>query len=194
MIDEALVRRRPADRESGGRASPPASSRSDDGEQRAQNVVLYVRGSTANPERERGVIRTLEALSADEIIDGYEVRTWPERVSCGPGGDNRAGLRATFDAFEEWAEERGLSIRPPFIVREIQSVFTAEHDEVLITPMLFMAVFDGDAIVGTYPCHHADGVVTIDDWLARMGQPGTGEMNPGTGRPDRPRPTEPEGN
>lgn len=154
------------------RARPFAADRSaTPGEPSARagrTAVLYVRGTPFNREHENEVIRALNTLAADGLLEEVAVATWPEKVSYQYDRGSRSQLIETFEAFEAWAVEHDMSICPPFIHREHASAITGERDEVLHTPMMFLAVFEGEEIAEMYPCDHGDEVTTIEDWLARF--------------------------
>ena len=141
-----------------GPEGPPGSS--------AQTAVLYKRGSVANRDRERAVVEALETLSADGLIEEVELRTWPGRVSLEGAETGRSDLVETFETFRSWASEHGTSICPPFLVRERESAITSERDVVLVTPTMFLTVYDDDGLVDLYPREDDDALWTIDDWLA----------------------------
>lgn len=138
----------------------------DDGD--GPTVVLYTRGSAVGRDldRERDIADALGSLAADGVVGSVEVRTWPARVSLRSG--DRDGVVAAFEAIEEWAEEEGVSVRPPFDVRERRSTILREQDDLLVTPTLCLTVWDGDDVLDAYPRCESDGAPTVEEGLRRV--------------------------
>lgn len=130
------------------------------------SVAVYVRGAPGCREHERAVIETLESLTESGVLDELTVRAWPEKVSLTGAGASHTDLVEDYQTFAAWADANDASIRPPFVVRDVDSSITDEHDEVLVTPSLLVAVWaDGD-LVSVYPHCHEDGVASVEDGLA----------------------------
>lgn len=152
--------RQDADASSTAASNPAATERN------SLSVSLYARGSTDARAREESVFARLRELQREGKIGELYVRTWPGEVSLAREG--RSEVVETFRVFEEWAREHDASIRPPFAIRERESTITEQTDRLLITPLVSLAVFDADDVVGVYPCRHGDSVTTIDDCLERL--------------------------
>ncbi|MFC3476565.1 HTH domain-containing protein [Halobacterium litoreum] len=173
--DETASERPSTSGDGGGRdesVSPSEAAegtdRRDDATATTPHVRLYVRGSSVAHDRESAVLEALEALADDGVIDAVNVHTWPEKVSLRSAGTARTDVLDTYQRFEAWADDHDVSIRPPFVVRQVDSSITRERDEVLVTPALCLTVWDGDDLVGVYPCNHEDGVETVEDGLANV--------------------------
>lgn len=136
----------------------------------APAVALYARSSSAGHdyERESTIVDALEALEADGVIDELTVRTWPPKFSLRSSGDERSEYANAFEQFESWAEEHGATVRPPFVVRHTDSAITNERDDILVTPYLFLTVWDDDELSAVYPCCHGDSVTGIEEGLTRI--------------------------
>ncbi|MFC7236050.1 HTH domain-containing protein [Halosegnis marinus] len=150
-----------------GAGPRPESRTESDDDRDGPTAVLYTRGSAVGRDLDRahGVVRTLDALAAEGAIGAVEVRTWPARVSL--RGDDRDGVVATFETIEAWAEANGVSVRPPFDVRERRSTVLRETDELLVTPTLCLTVWDGEELLDAYPRCEADGAATVEEGLDR---------------------------
>ncbi|MFC7045709.1 HTH domain-containing protein [Halobacteriaceae archaeon GCM10025711] len=96
---------------------------------------------------------------------GYNVESWPSRATL---ADEKLPVVATFERFEDWADEEGVSIRPAFDVHTHHCGFTGDESEVLITPSICLAVRDEDELQGVYPCSEDGTVCTVDDVLASL--------------------------
>lgn len=130
-------------------------------------------------------VETLRACEREGTIENLLLRSWPEQVRLGDGSPDREVLER-FEEFESWADRRGVSVRPPFEVRERTSSVTGEFSERLVTPLIALALYDGSSLVGVYP-HSADGeTYTVEDAIAavRTGRLPTPLSAPET-RPER---------
>lgn len=124
------------------------------------------------------VINRLGRLRATGAIEAFEVRTWPDEIelSTETGSDP---VVETFERFEAWAADRGLSVRPGFDVRTVSPLVGRER-ELLTLPMMCLAVrVDGetgaentdaagngaDDLVGVFPCRDGERTWTIGDYL-----------------------------
>jgi hypothetical protein len=109
------------------------------------------------------VINRLGRLRATGVIDEFEVRTWPDEVVLSTEADAGEAVE-TFEQFEAWAADRGLSVRPAFDVKTVSSLVGRER-ELLTLPMMSLAVsVDGD-LVGVFPCRDDERTWTIGDCL-----------------------------
>jgi hypothetical protein len=91
------------------------------------------------------------------------VRTWPDEVVLSAETDGGEAVE-TFEQFERWADDRGLSVRPAFDVKTVSSI-VGRTRELLTLPMMSLAVsIDGD-LVGVFPCSDGERTWTIVDCL-----------------------------
>lgn len=129
----------------------------------SQNLSMTLRTRTPVCGARTTTIDRLSRLRATEVIDAFEVRTWPDEVvlSAETGHDD---VVETFERFEAWADERGLSIRPGFDVRTTKSFLQGERT-VLTLPMMCLSVVEDDELVGVFPCRDGKRTWTIDDCL-----------------------------
>ena len=124
-------------------------------------VDLWVRRPVCGPRTT--VIDRLSALRAAGDLDDFSVTTWPEEIAL-TGDDRQDDLLSTIEGFEDWAADRGLSLRPPFETRTA-SRLVGESEDVLTTPMLLAAAYEGDDLVGIYPCTDGTKTWTIPEFL-----------------------------
>ncbi|WP_236044431.1 HTH domain-containing protein [Haloarcula salinisoli] len=124
-------------------------------------ISLWVRRPVCGPRTT--VIDRLSALRTAGDLDGFSVTTWPEEVAL-TGANREEELLATIEEFEDWAADRGLSLRPPFETRTA-SRLVGESEDVLRTPMLLAAAYEGDDLVGIYPCTDGTKTWTIPEFL-----------------------------
>lgn len=137
-------------------------------------VDLWVRRPVCGPRTT--VIDRLSSLTASGALADFSVTTWPEEIVL--TGRNRQGeLLDTIERFESWAADHGLSLRPPFEARTA-SLLVGESEDVLTTPMMLAAAYDGDELVGIYPCTDGDRTWTISEFLDGL-EAGSGGMPSG---------------
>ncbi|WP_336336987.1 HTH domain-containing protein [Haloarcula brevis] len=124
-------------------------------------VQLWSRRPVCGP-RTTAIDRFTE-LAAAGVVDDFEVQTWPEEVPVDPESEHGEVL-ATIDRYEQWAQERGLSLRPPFETRT-SSLLVGGSTEVLRLPMIAVAVYaDGD-LAGVYPCSDGERTWSVTDCI-----------------------------
>ncbi|WP_328765762.1 HTH domain-containing protein [Haloarcula nitratireducens] len=128
-------------------------------------VDLWTRRPVCGPRTT--VIDRLGSLRTAEVIDDFSVTTWPEEIVVS-GRTNHSELLDIVEEFEEWASENGLTLRPPFETRTA-SLLVGESEEVLTTPMMLAAAYDGDDLVGVYPCTDGERTRTIGEFLDALG-------------------------
>jgi len=150
-------------------------------------VDLWVRRPVCGPRTT--VIDRLSALRTAGAVADFDVTTWPEEIAL--TGDNRQeDLLATIEGFEDWAADRGLSLRPPFETRTV-SRLVGDSEDVLTMPMLLAAAYEGEDLVGIYPCTDGTKTWTIPEFLDALeageeslpSSAGTEAVLPATERP-----------
>lgn len=151
----------------------------------APTVVCYARPAQLAAPIDRQ-IETLQRCAADGYVETLLVRTWPATLSVTDSPPNSEAL-ATFERFRAWADRAGVSICPPFEQVTRTSTITGEHQELLRTPRLCLAVYADGQLTAVYP--HSDGahthsVTDVIDTLRTSEGPARG----GAARPPAPTP------
>jgi len=124
-------------------------------------LTLWTRRPVCGPRTT--VIDRLSALHTSGVIDDFSVKTWPEEITL--TRKNRESDRLeTIDRLEQWAADHGLSLRPPFETRT-SSLLVGGSEEVLLTPMLLLAVYEDGELVGVYPCTDGQYTWTVTEFL-----------------------------
>ncbi|WIV66914.1 HTH domain-containing protein [Natrialbaceae archaeon AArc-T1-2] len=123
-------------------------------------------------------VETLNECENEGTIDTVLLRSWPKEVTISSESPYPEVLDAV-DRFERWADRQGVSIYPPFRERT-RSTLTEGTKDVLVTPMLCLAVYRGDELYGVFP--HSDGeeTYTATDTIATLR---TGELPTPMGSP-----------
>lgn len=112
-------------------------------------------------------VETLRRCEERGDVGGLVLRSWPDAVSLDASGPESEVVEQ-FRRFERWAEEAGASIRPPFRIRRRSSMVSEETRRVLVTPILCLACYDGDALVGVYPHSEGETTRTATDAIAAL--------------------------
>jgi hypothetical protein len=155
--------------ETGGSSASSGTTGGGDERSGELRLVLRVRPPVAGPTTT--VINRLGRLRAEGVVGAFDIEYWPDEVSL--TGDGHPEVVATFERYEAWADEHGVSLRPAFDVRSV-SPLIGERRELLRLPMACLAVHEDDDLVGVFPCTDGDDTWTVTDCLeaiAATGEP-----------------------
>jgi hypothetical protein len=130
-------------------------------------LVLRVRPPVAGPATT--VINRLGRLRAEGVVEAFDIEYWPDEVSL--AGDGHPEVVETFERYETWAAEHGVSLRPAFDVRSV-SPLVGERRELLRLPMACLAVHEDGDLVGVFPCTDGDETWTVTDCLEAVATAG----------------------
>lgn len=117
------------------------------------HVSCYVRKSSIVAPVD-STLRTLERLEAEDVVDEFTVGAWPAEVDLEDPRPHGTVVDL-FEAFDSWADQWNVSIRPPFSVETRHSEITDETRRVLLTPVQCLAVSVNGVLVEVFP-HTAD--------------------------------------
>ncbi|QLK26055.1 hypothetical protein HYG81_18570 [Natrinema zhouii] len=119
-------------------------------------------------------IETLQACESEGSIDELLLRSWPKEVTLSEESPHQEVIE-NFERFAQWADERGVSVRPPFRKRTTTSQVTGTTRERLVTPLLCLELYDDDELVGVFPHSNetTDETYTTDEAIATLR---TGEL------------------
>lgn len=112
-------------------------------------------------------VETLRTCESEGLIDDLVLRSWPEQVTTSDGEEQEVLDR--FESFSQWADRAGVDIQPPFETRTRKSMVTGAETDLLVLPLICLALYDdAGGIVGVYP-HSADGeTYTVEDAIAKL--------------------------
>lgn len=130
-------------------------------------IVCHARTPLVLDPIEERVERARDCEERTDLVDRVVVRSWPDTVRFDDDGPHREVLEE-FRRFESWAERRGVSIRPPFETRTRTSVVEDDGVEVLVTPVLCLAVYRDERLVSVYPHSEGEETYTVADALDRL--------------------------
>ena len=103
-------------------------------------------------------VETLQACEDEGTVETVLLRSWPKEVARTEHSPYQEVIDA-FERFEQWADERGVSVTPAFRERTVTSSVTGKAKDVLVTPMLCLAVYQDDQLQAVFP--HTDGEETV---------------------------------
>ncbi|WP_049924957.1 HTH domain-containing protein [Halopiger goleimassiliensis] len=129
-------------------------------------VVCHVRAPLLLEPIDRQ-IETLQACESEGRIDDLLLRSWPKEVTRSDTSPHHEVLEA-YDRFSQWADERGVSIEPPFRERTKTSQVTGETTELLVTPLVCLELYVDDELVGVFPHTEGDETYTTDEVIAEL--------------------------
>lgn len=132
-------------------------------------------GTTSSWTRQRRVVDRLNRLEEAGEIDRYRVQVWgPAAPVAGSLSEIRFHRAATgtVGRFEEWADERDAETGLPFEHEEVVCEFTDEHHQVVRLPVVCLAVYEGEELVGVYPHVEEGEQRQVEDLLAELGASG----------------------
>jgi hypothetical protein len=160
----------------------PQQSTTDSGTDRTGGTTVRMTLWTRQPVcgTRTSVLDRLGRLRTEGDIDGFDVETWPDEIRL-DGEPSHDEVVATFDRFEAWASDHGVSVEPPFETRQVSPMLGSSY-RVLRLPVMALAVSD-DGLAGVYPYTDGERTTTIADFLdayeAEGGLPPTGTAAPG---------------
>lgn len=119
-------------------------------------------------------IRTLQELSEAETIAGLDLRYWPCEVQWSDANDSEP-LRV-YKRFREWADACAVDVHPAFRRRHSQTLADTSGSEMLVTPVMALALYDDGRLAGVFP--HQDGAVhrSVADAIAALRTGHVGEL------------------
>lgn len=136
-------------------------------------LAVYLRSPVPEEteRRQSYVLGRADSLRRHGLVDQVSVGYW-HRLSTGANPRESAEI----ETLERWATDRGCSLAPAFDRHERHSLFTGD-DAVVTLPVVCLAYWEDNRLLGVYPhvgpCGHctvADGLDRIEAAL-RSGEP-----------------------
>lgn len=139
-------------------------------------VELRVREHTPADvfDRQAAVYERLRQLQRAGKVSDVSVEVWGRQVGTvedadsGETDDGAQAIRDTYRAFEEWATRSGHALTPAFDVRECGTIGSDGRREVIVFPVMCLAIYAGEAVQAVFPCSTSDDVRTVEDGLAAI--------------------------
>jgi len=125
----------------------------------ALRVECYLRGDTYGTyDRQQAVLRRLDDLETDGVLADAEVDASWQRIRT-PEQDSRDDAVDTYEEFREWAETNGYSLEPAFERRQRSYVGTDVVHDVVVFPLVSVAVYEENDLVAVLPSSDIDGEI-----------------------------------
>lgn len=123
-----------------------------------------------NPPQIEAIDR-LQTLADGSLIDELDIDVWG--TSMGTTHDNRnpAGTRERVAEFEQWATEKGYTLRPAFDWRSTEPAGDGESQRrEIVTPLITLAIYTASAedLQAVYPHVEGEDVCTIHDGIKTL--------------------------
>jgi len=136
--------------------------RSLDQQRRAE---LYLRGDTYGTyEAQQEVLRRVARLEADDVIAASSVAEECQRIRT-MNEDRRDGALATYGEFAEWGQRNGFALEPAFERRTRSYVGLNRVDDVVVFPVVSLAVYEGERLQAVFPCSDEERNYRVQDCL-----------------------------
>lgn len=130
-----------------------------------RRAELYLRGDTYGTfGAQQSVLNRIRRLESEEVLDDANVAGEWQRIRT-MAEDRRSGALATYDEFADWAERNGFSLEPAFERRTRSYVGLDRVDEVVVFPVVSLAIYEDDELQAVFPCSDGSENVTVLDCL-----------------------------
>ncbi|WP_254278736.1 HTH domain-containing protein [Haloarcula marina] len=130
----------------------------------SRRLAVYLRSPVPGDteRRQASVLSRAETLHQQEFVDDISVTYW-HRLSTGSDTAEAAEIAA----MEAWAAEHDCTLAPTFDRHERHSAFLGD-DSVVTLPVVCLAYYEDDDLVGVYPHAGPCGHCTVTDGLDRI--------------------------
>jgi hypothetical protein len=147
-----------------------------------RRVELYLRGDTYGTyDAQQAVLASVRDLEAAGTVAEASVEADWQRVRT-PEQDSRDGALSTYEEFRDWARRNGYSLEPAFQRRTRAYIGTDVVQDVVVFPVVSLAVYDDRDLAAVFPCSDGDEDVNytvhdalnafeagrIDEWLTKF--------------------------
>lgn len=126
---------------------------------------LYLRGDTYGTfDAQQQVLNRVNRLEANGVFaDSMVAGEW-QRIRT-MAEDKRSGALATYEEFADWADRNGSSLEPAFERRTRTFVGMDRTDDVVVFPVVSLAIYDEKSLQAVFPCTDAELTYTVGDAL-----------------------------
>ncbi|MHC3438705.1 HTH domain-containing protein [Natrialbaceae archaeon A-gly3] len=141
-------------------------------------ITLWVRDGVSHSWGETPPIENrLQDLVEADVLSDFSVRVWGKQlVPDSDAEDCRTvegePIHETLARFRSWADREAHSLEPGFRTCERRPMLTEGTTSVIVPPLVCLAVYRDDGLVGVFPCSSDDGTKTVDDCLTHLAESG----------------------
>lgn len=140
---------------------------------------LYLRGDTYGTfDAQQQVLNRVKRLEANGVFSESMVAGEWQRIRT-MAEDKRSEAIRTYEEFTDWAARNDHSLEPAFERRNRSYVGMDRVDDVVVFPVVSLAIYDGDDLEGVFPCSDEERTYTVgdaleafergdEDWLAQF--------------------------
>jgi len=126
---------------------------------------LYLRGDTYGTfDAQQQVLNRVNRLEANGVFSESMVSGEWQRIRT-MAEDKRSGALATYEEFDDWATRNGSSLEPAFERRTRTYVGMDRVDEVVVFPVVSLAIYDEKRLQSVFPCTTDEHTYTVGDAL-----------------------------
>jgi len=126
---------------------------------------LYLRGDTYGTfDAQQQVLNRVKRLEANGVFSESMVAGEWQRIRT-MAEDKRSEAIQTYEEFQDWADRNGHSLTPAFERRTRSYVGMDRVDDVVVFPVVSLAIYDGDDLEGVFPCSDEERTYTVGDAL-----------------------------
>lgn len=150
---------------------------------------LYLRGDTYGTfDAQQQVLNRVKHLEANGVFSESMVAGEWQRIRT-MAEDKRSGAIATYEEFKDWADRNGHSLEPAFERRTRSYVGMDRVDEVVVFPVVSLALYERSTMQAVFPCTDDERTYTVGDaleafergdenWLAQFDSVTVGRTEP----------------
>jgi hypothetical protein len=126
---------------------------------------LYLRGDTYGTfNAQQQVLNRVKRLEANGMISESIVGSEWERIRT-RSEDTRSDALKLYDEFSDWADRNGFSLEPAFERRTRSYMGLDRVDEVVVFPVITLAIYDEADLEAVFPCTDEERNYTVGDAL-----------------------------
>lgn len=139
---------------------------------------LYVRTDSSALLGAKEMLRRAERLDANGVFSESTVAGHWQRHQA-PKEDWSSEAMDTYETFSDWADRNGFSLEPGFQTRTRSFIGMDDTEDVVVFPMVSLALYEDDELAAVFPCSDEDGTYTVEtaieafergdeDWLTQF--------------------------
>lgn len=131
----------------------------------ALRAELYLRGDAYGGFGVREVVSRVRRLEADGVFGESIVAGEWHRCHT-RAEDWRSEAMEAYEEFRAWAETNDFSLEPGFLERTRSFVVTDDVEEVVVFPVVALALYEADELTAVFPCTDGERTHTVESALA----------------------------
>jgi len=124
-----------------------------------KRIECYLRGDTYGTyDRQQAILETIRSLETAGVLAETSVEADWQRIRT-PEQDCRDGAIETYREFRAWADQNGYSLEPAFEHRHRAYLGRDAIDEVVVFPIVSLAVYEDTDLRAVFPCTDGTGEI-----------------------------------